>query len=118
MPTVEAYRVTNRGGKGVINIKVTKKNGPVIGIRRVGEEDEIMLITTGGKLIRMRAADVSVIGRATQGVKLVNLDSGDLVMDVARLVVEDNGDALAHAEVPVVGDDPQGAASDGSAPGE
>ena len=88
---VEAYRVTNRGGKGVINIKVTKKNGPVIGIRRVGEEDEIMLITTGGKLIRMRAADVSVIGRATQGVRLIGVKGGDRVAALARIEENTNG---------------------------
>ncbi|MDP7384889.1 MAG: DNA gyrase C-terminal beta-propeller domain-containing protein, partial [Nitrospinota bacterium] len=88
---VEAYRVTNRGGKGVINIKVTKKNGPVIGIRRVGEEDEIMLITSGGKLIRMRAADVSVIGRATQGVRLIGVKGGDRVAALARIEENTNG---------------------------
>ena len=88
---VEAYRATNRGGKGVINLKITKKNGPVIGIRRVGEEDEIMLITTGGKLIRMRASDVSVIGRATQGVRLIGVKGGDRVAALARIEENSNG---------------------------
>ena len=86
---VDDYRLTNRGGKGVINIKVTEKNGPVVGIRRVTEDDEFMLITTGGQLIRSRVRDVSVIGRATQGVRLIGVKEGDRVAALAR--IEENG---------------------------
>ena len=86
---VDDYRLTNRGGKGVINIKVTEKNGPVIGIRRVIEDDEFMLITTGGQLIRSRVQDVSIIGRATQGVRLIGVKEGDRVAALAR--IEENG---------------------------
>ena len=86
---VDDYRLTNRGGKGVINIKVTEKNGPVIGIRRVTEDDEFMLITIGGQLIRSRVQDVSVIGRATQGVRLIGVKEGDRVAALAR--IEENG---------------------------
>ncbi|MDE0333026.1 MAG: DNA gyrase subunit A, partial [Nitrospinae bacterium] len=86
---VDDYRLTNRGGKGVINIKVTDKNGPVVGIRRVIEDDEFMLITTGGQLIRSRVQDVSVIGRATQGVRLIGVNEGDRVAALAR--IEENG---------------------------
>ena len=86
---VDDYRLTNRGGKGVINIKVTEKNGPVVGIRRVIEDDEFMLITTGGQLIRSRVQDVSIIGRATQGVRLIGVKEGDRVAALAR--IEENG---------------------------
>ena len=86
---VDDYRLTNRGGKGVINIKVTEKNGPVIGIRRVTEDDEFMLITIGGQLIRSRVQKVSIIGRATQGVRLIGVKEGDRVAALAR--IEENG---------------------------
>ena len=86
---VDDYRLTNRGGKGVINLKVTEKNGPVIGIRRVIEDDEFMLITTGGQLIRSRVQDVSIIGRTTQGVRLIGVKEGDRVAALAR--IEENG---------------------------
>ena len=86
---VDDYRLTNRGGKGVINIKVSGKIGPVVGIRRVIEDDEFMLITTGGQLIRSRVRDVSIIGRATQGVRLIGVNEGDRVAALAR--IEENG---------------------------
>ncbi len=86
---VDDYRLTNRGGKGVINIKVTEKSGPVVGIRRVTEDDEFMLITTGGQLIRSRVQDISIIGRATQGVRLIGVKEGDRVAALAR--IEENG---------------------------
>ena len=86
---VDDYRLTNRGGKGVINIKVTEKKGPVIGIRRVTADDEFMLITIGGQLIRSRVQNVSVIGRATQGVRLIGVKEGDRVAALAR--IEENG---------------------------
>ena len=86
---VDDYRLTNRGGKGVLNIKVTEKNGPVVGIRRVTEDDEFMLITSGGQLIRSRVQDVSVIGRAAQGVRLIGVKEGDRVAALAR--IEENG---------------------------
>ncbi len=86
---VDDYRLTNRGGKGVINIKVTEKNGPVVGIRRVTADDEFVLITIGGQLIRSRVQDVSVIGRATQGVRLIGVKEGDHVAALAR--IEENG---------------------------
>lgn len=79
----EAYRCQSRGGKGVLNVRVTEKNGGVVGFRQVGEEEEILIITNRGRLIRMPAAQVSKIGRVTQGVKLMALDDGEQVMDLA-----------------------------------
>ena len=79
----EAYRCQSRGGKGVLNVRVTEKNGGVVGFRQVGEEEEILIITDRGRLIRMPARQVSKIGRVTQGVRLMVLDEGEQVMDLA-----------------------------------
>ena len=86
---VDDYRVTNRGGKGVINLKVTAKNGPVVNVRRVADEEEIMLVTSKGQMIRLPAKDVRIIGRSTQGVRLIDLHAGDKVAALGR--VEENG---------------------------
>ena len=79
----DAYRCQSRGGKGVLNVRVTEKNGGVVGFRQVGEEEEILIITNRGRLIRMPARQVSKIGRVTQGVRLMVLDEGEQVMDLA-----------------------------------
>jgi len=83
---ISDYRVTNRGGKGIINIKTTQRNGKVVAIKEVVTEDELMLITQKGIIIRQPVKQINVIGRATQGVKLINLDTKDKVVDVARVV--------------------------------
>jgi DNA gyrase subunit A len=83
---ISDYRVTNRGGKGVINIKATERNGKVVSIKEVIDEDELMVITQKGIIIRQPVKQIKVIGRNTQGVKLINLDEGDKVVDVARVV--------------------------------
>jgi len=82
------YRLTKRGGKGVINIKTTERNGKVITIKEVVDDDELMIITQKGIVIRQALKQVKVIGRATQGVRLIKLDEGDRVIDVARVVTE------------------------------
>jgi len=84
--SISDYRVTNRGGKGIINIKTTQRNGKVVDIKEVVTDDELMLITQKGIIIRQPVKQITVIGRATQGVKLINLDKGDKVTDVARVV--------------------------------
>jgi len=89
---VEAYRFQQRGGKGVINIKTSEKTGKVVAIKGVIDEDELMIITRNGVVNRQRVAEIRTIGRATQGVRLVNLDEGDQVMDVARVVLENGAD--------------------------
>ena len=80
---VTEYRKTNRGGSGIINIKSSDRNGPVIALKGVTENDDIMMITKNGIIIRSDVSKISVIGRNTQGVKLINLEKGDTVMDVA-----------------------------------
>jgi len=89
---VDAYRFQQRGGKGVINIKTSPKTGKVVTIKSVIEDDELMFITRNGVVNRQRVAEIRTIGRATQGVRLVNLDKGDQVMDVARVILEDEDD--------------------------
>ena len=74
-----------RGGKGVITIKTNARNGQVVDILLVGEEDDLMLITNSGKLIRMAIDGISVIGRNTQGVKLIEISADERVIGVARL---------------------------------
>ncbi len=80
------YRITKRGGKGVINIKATERNGKVVAVREVVDTDEMIMITNKGIVIRSQVGAIRTIGRATQGVKLINLDKGDKVIDVARVV--------------------------------
>ncbi len=83
------YRVQKRGGKGIITFNKTEKTGPLIALKEVQPEDELMLITRHGVVIRQTVQDIRVIGRNTQGVKVMNLDPGDEVVDVARVVKED-----------------------------
>ncbi len=83
---ISEYRLTNRGGKGVINIKTTDRNGPVVAVKEVVDDDELMIISQNGIIIRMSLTAIRVMGRATQGVRLINLDEGDRVIDVARVV--------------------------------
>jgi len=95
---MDEYRLTRRGGKGIITMKTTDKTGPVIGVRMVTDEDDIMLITDGGKLIRTPAKGISVISRNTQGVRLIDLAEGEKVVGVARLAEkeeDDNGEPPA-----------------------
>ena len=80
------YRLTRRGGKGVINIKTTERNGTVVSVKEVVDGDELMIISQDGILIRLSIRDINVIGRNTQGVKLINLGEKDRVIDVAGVV--------------------------------
>jgi len=84
--SIDEYPLQRRGGKGVITIKTSERNGRVVGILLVAEEDELMLMTDGGKLIRMPVAGISIIGRNTQGVKLIGMESSERVIAAARLV--------------------------------
>jgi DNA gyrase subunit A len=81
--SISDYRVTRRGGKGVISIKASKRNGPVVAVKVVSDSDEVMIMTTQGVMIRLPVAGISVIGRNTQGVRIINVGSGDQVTDVA-----------------------------------
>ena len=89
---VSDYRLTRRGGKGVINIRTTERNGKVVAVKGVEDEDELMILTLNGILIRQPIHEISSIGRNTQGVRLINLDEEDEVIDVARVISQNNGD--------------------------
>jgi DNA gyrase subunit A len=90
---MEEYRVQSRGGVGVINISTSTRNGEVVGVSYVEEGDEVLLITQQGMIIRMPTNDVRAIGRATQGVRLIEIEGEDRVVSVARLVEKDeNGE--------------------------
>src|SRR2546425_3607663 len=91
---VEEYRTQGRGGKGIINVKTTAKNGKVVAIMRVQEDSDILVMTANGKLIRVRSQDIRAVGRATQGVRLINLDEDDKVTAATPLV---EGDTDAEA---------------------
>ena len=113
---IDDYRVQKRGGKGIITIHRTEKTGDAVSIMEVLPEDELMLMTKQGILIRMAVKGIRVAGRNTQGVKLVNLDSKDLVMAVARVVPEEEGEAeVVGAEMGGTDDDGSG---DGSEDGD
>jgi len=91
------YRTQGRGGRGVIAIRTSKRNGEVVGALPVMQKDSVMLVTANGKMIKMNVADVSVIGRATQGVRLIRLDDGDKLVSVTTVEPDDDSD-IARAE--------------------
>ena len=95
---VEEYRVIGRGGKGVITIKASERNGPLVAIVEVKTEDELMITSRKGIVIRLPIRDVSVLGRNTQGVRLINLDEGDSVADVTRIATEAEEDEEGSAQ--------------------
>jgi len=90
------YRVQARGGKGILTYKVTEKTGKIAGIKVVNESDDIMLISDDGTLIRMCAKDISMLGRATQGVTLMRMDEGKKVVSVARIINEYEGEECSE----------------------
>ncbi len=90
---LDDYRVQGRGGQGIITIRTSERNGPVVGVVQVLEDDEVMLITSGGKVLRCRVAGISTMGRATQGVRLMGLEGDEELVAVARLAERDDGAA-------------------------
>ncbi len=107
---VSEYRLQKRNGGGTINIKTTERNGFVVGMKAVTDEDDLVLMTQGGILLRTSASDLRAIGRATQGVRLINLKEGDRLISIERVVKEeDNGESLAS------GGSPEGGATNDTA---
>jgi DNA gyrase subunit A len=88
--SLEDYRITNRGGKGVKTISITEKTGNLVSIKNVTDEDDLMIINKSGIAIRMAVADLRVMGRATQGVKLINLKGKDSIAAVAKVMHEED----------------------------
>jgi DNA gyrase subunit A len=96
---LEEYRVQGRGGSGISTMKVTDKNGPLVAVRQVANEDEILIASTQGKVIRTRVSEISEVGRIAQGVRLISLEDGEIVGAVAKIVEKDidEGDTPGHA---------------------
>ena len=98
---MEEYRIQSRGGIGTIDIQTSQRNGPVVGISCVTDDDEVLIITQQGKILRMIARDVRPIGRATQGVRLIDIESDDRVVSVARLIESDETNGNDHTQDPL-----------------
>lgn len=105
----DEYRVTRRGGKGIITVKTNEKTGRMMAIKEVMEKDDVVIVTSRGVVIRQHASDIRVAGRNTQGVRLIRLDSGDTVADLAAVPAEDDepgeGGEGNGAKAPVNGQD-------------
>ncbi|MDP2037254.1 MAG: DNA gyrase subunit A [Ignavibacteria bacterium] len=86
---IEDYRLTRRGGKGVITVKTSDKNGKMIAMKEVNDGDELVIITTGGMVLRQAVSELRVMGRNTQGVRLIRLNESDEIADIARVIPED-----------------------------
>src|SRR6187401_496145 len=97
---LDEYRVQSRGGLGIINIQTSERNGKVIGVAQVTDDDELMLITQQGKILRMASKAIRTIGRATQGVKLIDIEGDDRAVSIARLAEKDEEEAATPAAEP------------------
>ncbi|HUS48494.1 MAG TPA: DNA gyrase C-terminal beta-propeller domain-containing protein, partial [Phycisphaerae bacterium] len=92
------YRIQHRGGYGIINIKTTERNGKVVGMKSMREADELMLITSGGMIVRTGVSELRSIGRATQGVRVIALKPGDKLVSVARVAAEEAAQEQGEGE--------------------
>jgi DNA gyrase subunit A len=92
------YRVQGRGGQGIISIQTSERNGQVVGAVQVSEEHQIMLISDGGTLVRTPVKDVSLVGRNTQGVRLINLTKGEKLVGLERVVEEEDDEQADNVE--------------------
>jgi DNA gyrase subunit A len=95
---IDEYRVQSRGGVGVINITTSERNGLVVGVSYVQKRDELLVITQQGMILRMLTDDVRSIGRATQGVTIIDLEENDKVVSIARLVEKEDEETVAAAQ--------------------
>ena len=110
--SLDDYRITNRGGKGVKTISITEKTGNLVSIKNVTDEDDLMIINKSGIAIRMEVADLRVMGRATQGVKLINLKGKDSIAAVAKVMKDDEDEDAENFEEST---DNQDVSNDGTA---
>ena len=100
---LEDYRVTNRGGKGVKTINITEKTGKLVGILNVKNNDNLMIINQSGLTIRLELDKVRVMGRNTQGVRLINLKNGDSIASVAKIEVSESEEEFIDDDVDING---------------
>ncbi|MHB8064848.1 MAG: DNA gyrase C-terminal beta-propeller domain-containing protein, partial [Ruminiclostridium sp.] len=105
---LEEYKVQNRGGKGVLTYRITKKTGKSIGMMLVSDDNDIMLISSDGTIIRMKVNEISILGRATQGVTLMRMHEGINVVSMARMVneeVEEDGELVEGEDADDLGNE-------------
>ncbi|MGE3173387.1 MAG: DNA gyrase subunit A [Planctomycetota bacterium] len=115
---VDEYRVQGRGGQGLIDIRTTERNGKVVNLLAVREEDEAMMITKDGQIVRTKVGEISVIGRATQGVRCIALNEGDKLVSVARIPSEEpEAEAATAPGEPPAGSPPAPPAPPAAGPG-
>lgn len=122
------YRLQTRGGVGIINIQTSDRNGKVVGIVQVSDDDELMLITQQGKILRMASSGIRTIGRSTQGVRLIDIEGDDRAVSIARLAEREVDELKAEGEDKpgdekpegdtVEGDTVEGDSVEGDKPGE
>jgi len=98
--SIADYRITNRGGKGVKTISVTEKTGKLIALKDVSDQNDLIIITQGGNILRIPVSALRVMGRATQGVRLINIKENDSIASVAYVEVNEE-DNIEEAENPV-----------------
>ena len=97
--SVDDYRITNRGGKGVKTLNITEKTGNLVALKNVIDDNDIMIINKSGLTIRLKVSDIRISGRATQGVRLINLKGKDSIASVAKVPISENGNGeLAEGE--------------------
>jgi DNA gyrase subunit A len=100
---LDEYRLQTRGGKGLIDLKASRRNGPIVGVKFLAGEEQVMLITEKGMIIRLNTADISTIGRNTQGVRLIQLEEGDRLVSVARLAEREDDEESPGSPAPTGG---------------
>jgi len=118
---LDEYRLQSRGGVGIINIQSSERNGKVVGVAQVTDDEELMLITQQGKILRMASKDIRTIGRATQGVKLIDIEGDDRAVSIAKLDERDEDDVVEGAasdDAPPDSGPSGGAPPDGNPPDE
>jgi DNA gyrase subunit A len=109
---VDEYRLQGRGGKGLIDIKTSRRNGPVVSVKYLQAEEQVMLITEKGMIIRLSTADISIIGRNTQGVRLIQLEEGDRLVSVALLAEREDDDEESPGSPAPTGGTPEASKED------
>jgi DNA gyrase subunit A len=112
--SIEDYRITNRGGKGVKTINITQKTGALIALKSVTDENDLMIMNKSGIMIRLKVSTLRVMGRATQGVKLINLKEGDAIAAVTKVEIGDEEDNLVEGEEGLEGENGEEASEAGT----
>jgi DNA gyrase subunit A len=105
--SLDDYRITNRGGKGVKTLNITDKTGQLVAIKNVDDENDLMIINKSGIVIRMAVEDLRVMGRATQGVKLIDIKGTDTIASVAKVIREEEEEGIELDESNEVDQNPQ-----------